>query len=751
MEHHLTQFARQLALWTEEIIDYGRTPFRRVDVFPQVETELGAINPPLVFWINRQSMMAGGILLLPDNNLEEELKRGCACASALGLRHFVTWEREQVRIWQVENDGATEHQSFPLDDPDNLESFRYLLADLLNALKLLAVLGAIPAAELSHWYLTNLFQTTLQQALPPLIEAYRGQRSEIEEHSPEDADICANEASRMLLLQVLALLWFDKFPEAILPEKMERAIEISLPELPESPRETLSLKTTIKPPPLPLETAVSFHHLLLRLRQLAWKQTPERAKQSLFSLKQSWYRNVEQNGTSAKIQLYPAAPLLDDTKIILSNSLSLLGTTSLLTAISRQHPRKLLFGNLFQLDQSMLKAGSVSARLLNETGIPSTKRRELTTRLRAAWPNRHLKIKTGQPYWFWELTHLLGILNTNQNFSFELPLDILKDPGNHQVWSLLWQHCTIQKVRQVEPSILHITGYSGKTLHHTLTVQSETETRELHPGEDAAVSRSQLLLALTLPDTIYALLGHELIWPQEESDHSQSQEIYHNSSLYKWFQTILNTETAEGVPELEPSLLKELNNVTSTDSPIEALDLTLSKVLNCPAVAKITIPEHTPEEKSPSGDVTAGKKLREKLVQQLATHGIPNFPEQYLYFLDHPEICHYSIDLPLELKSRMLGQFELQDGKGQLINGYGEELEQALLLCSAAGREEFDLPEDRRQLGELLDYYKKDLNSLYKYLKNLCYSQLENSKTARQVIKSTWKKLSLPDPTWFKQ
>jgi len=196
------------------------------------------------------------------SNLDDELKRGRACALALGLRHFVTWETEQVRIWQVEKDDVTEHQVFPLGDPENLESFRYLLADLLNALKLLAVLGAIPATELSHWYLCNLFQITLQQALPPLVEAYRSQRSEIDEHSPEDADICAHEAGRMLLLQVLALLWYDKFPEAILPEKMERAIELSLPELPDFPRETLALKTTIKPPALPLETAVSFHHLL---------------------------------------------------------------------------------------------------------------------------------------------------------------------------------------------------------------------------------------------------------------------------------------------------------------------------------------------------------------------------------------------------------------------------------------------------------------------------------------------------------
>ncbi len=175
MNQHLQQFAQQLATWTEAIIEHGRTPFRRVDTYPVIDTEQGMIQPPLVFWINRQSMMAGGILLLPKNNLESELKSGRNCASALGLRHFVTWEIDQVRIWQIEKDETVEKQSFPLSSPSHPETFRYLLADILDALKLLSVLGAVPAIDLSPWYFNNLFQITLQQALPPLIGAYRSQ------------------------------------------------------------------------------------------------------------------------------------------------------------------------------------------------------------------------------------------------------------------------------------------------------------------------------------------------------------------------------------------------------------------------------------------------------------------------------------------------------------------------------------------------------------------------------------------------
>ena len=105
MTPELHQFAQQLAIWTELIIENGRTPFRRVDLYPEIHTARGILRPPLVFWINRQSMMAGGILLLPEQDLETELKHGCSCCAALGLQHFVTWENKQVRIWQCGSDG----------------------------------------------------------------------------------------------------------------------------------------------------------------------------------------------------------------------------------------------------------------------------------------------------------------------------------------------------------------------------------------------------------------------------------------------------------------------------------------------------------------------------------------------------------------------------------------------------------------------------------------------------------------------
>ena len=771
MNQHLQQFAQQLATWTEAIIEHGRTPFRRVDTYPDIDTEQGVIQPPLVFWINRQSMMAGGILFLPEDDLESELERGRSCSSALGLQHFVTWEIDRVRIWQVENDKTVEKQSFLLSGTNHPETFRYLLAEILDALKLLSVLGAIPTTDLSPWYFNNLFQITLQQALPPLIGSYRSQRSETDDYFTADADTCANEANRLLLLQVLSLLWFNQFPDTILPEKMERAIELSLPELPDSLQQTLSRKTTPNPPPLPLETAVCFHHLLLRLRQLSWNQPKERAKASIDCLTEYWYQNKKEKEKPAAVRLYPATPQLSsETSVLLSNSPSFLATTALLADISTLSPSKLIFGNLFQLDQDNLSTQVVFARLLNHVGITSSERREYTARLRIAWPNRHLKIKTGEPFWLWELIHLLGICHIEQNLNLELPPESLSEPENKFAWSLLHENFNFQQLQILNNGNIQLNILRSKTLRESFSFQLPNEIRNITPSIDSTCFRNQLLLALTLPTDIYRLLEDELIWPEHDEipeNHLPGWKLYSQSRLYKWLRSILhkgktqvNSEremaieaTCTCVPYPEPLLLDELTNfgqINSKDIQFSSIDHFLAKLFACPAVENIEFSDITKVAKTVTPEINSGKKLKKTITQQLLSHGIPNFPEQYLYFLDHPEMCHYSITSPLKVKSSLLGQFELEDEKGRIIAGYGEELEQTLLLCSKAGKTEIDLPEDRYQLEQLLQYYKKDLRSFYKYLNSLCYSQVKNSKSAQKLARKTWANLNLPDPSWFK-
>jgi len=285
----LRQFARQLAAWTELVIEHGRTPFRKVTLYTPLQTEQGLLTPPLIFWINRPSMMAGGLVLLPEQDLAAELERGRCCAEALALRHFVTWETDRVRIWQLTKGQITEFREFKIGPTDQPDSFRLLLNELLEALKLLAVLGLVPPAELSAHYLHNLFLVTLERTYSPLRESCRRQRALEEDDPGGDADWRAREINRLTLLQLLALLWHRQLPSAILPEKLDRAIELSLPKLPLPLRQALARPGLADSSQLPHESAVCFHHLLLRLRQLDWRQPADRALASIRLLIDNWY------------------------------------------------------------------------------------------------------------------------------------------------------------------------------------------------------------------------------------------------------------------------------------------------------------------------------------------------------------------------------------------------------------------------------------------------------------------------------
>ncbi len=767
MNQHLQQFSHQLATWTEDIIEHGRTPFRRVDAYHSIDTELGEIKPPLTFWINRQSMMAGGLLFLPENNLETELEKGRSCASALGLKNFVTWEYDQARIWKIDKETITELQSLPLSNPDHPETFRFLLADILDALKLIAVLGAIPTKDLSPYYFNNLFQITLQQTQPSLIEAYRSQRSATDLRDIEDMDACAKEANRVLLLQVLSLLWFNKFPDAILPEKMERAIELSLATLPEPLKAALSQKTTIPSPALPLEAAVCLHHLLLRLRQLSWKLPEKRAIASIHRLTGYWYQDKRKQEETPPILLYPEAPPQNNTtEMLLSDSPSLLATATLLSAVDNSPPAKLFFGRLFQLNHGNLSKQPLKARLVNHKKIASTERREFTARLRGSWPNRHLKIKTGQPLWHWELIHLLGLSHPDQKLLLELPLNLLKDTTNERAWSLLSENFCFRELKILKNENIQCTIVRGKNKPEPFPLKRADEIREIVPSPNMERFRNQLLLAITLPSDIYWCVINELVWPTSnglDDTCISGWEVYAKSRLYKLIQSLLpksvHPVTPQGekeetaidatVPHPDPLLLNELVNFKKTAPENQTLDQFLATLLNCPAIEDIDLPEVITNKKPENPSIHSEKKLKETITQQLATYGIPNFPEQYLYFLDQPQMCHYVISPPLVEKNDILGEFELEDAKGHTITGYGDELKHTLLLCSELGKTEIDIPQDRHQLEELLRHYQKDLNSLYRYLNNLCYTQLENSKAAHKMIQKTWKKLNLPRPSWF--
>lgn len=661
MNPHLQTFAGQLQSWSQAIIDHGRTPFRRVDCFPRIDTTAGQLQPPLVFWINRQSMMAGGLILLPEQDLAAELQRGRSCASALGLSHFVTWEAQQVRLWEVRGEAIVELRSFALPGVDHPDYFRHLLGDVVDALKVPAVTGAIPQQRLCFHYFNNLFLITQELALTSLTDAFRSRRAEDPAATPVDVDHLAAEANRLLLLQILVALWYDLLPDAVLPEQLAEVLRTSLQRAPQSIRAQLAYSREAAPAALPLETAVCYHHLLLRLHQLNWREPLERRRQSLLGLVELWYPGYRQQQPAAAGLCYPGQPPLGHaTRMLIDDSPLLLATTAVVREISGLTQPLTIYGSLFQLDAEHLPQGDLCARLLNREPILRSARQAFGARLRISWPHRSLRIRVEQPYWKWELIHLLGLCHAEQALCLDLPSEALSLPADDPFWAVLLENYRVDRITSKDPACLRLELLRAPQEDQPIHLRLADRTTTLHPPFDPARLIRQIVSTLDLP-------------------------------------------VSESALAIEPGA------------------------------------SEPPE-----------KNLRQQLIDQLTTFGIPSFPDQYLYFLEHPEMVSYRFSPPLTVTAKLLGQFDLLDSAGQTLSGYGEELEQALLICARLGKTRVDLPQDRHHLDIILQRYRKDLAALYRHLGDLSYRRLENSRAARNLIRQIWKKLDLPDPEWFK-
>jgi len=663
MTSHLEQFARQLQHWAQDIIDHGRTPFRRVDCMPAIVTKAGVVRPPLIFWINRQSMMAGGIVLLPEKNLLEELDLGKHCAEALGLSHFVTWETEQVRIWRADSDDIQEEKRFPLPGTDHPDFFRHLLRDLIDALKIPAVTGAIPQGQLSPHYFHNLFNIAEELALPALTDAFRSQRAEELEGVVFDVDQRAVEANRLLLLQTLTALRFGLLPEVLLPEDLGVVINRALDHAPEPFNTSLVCRWDSAPLSLPNETAVCYHHLLLRLQQLRWTTPVQRMQQSLRNLLNLWYPEAGIcQAQDADMLLYPRTPATGtNLRAVLSDSPLILAVTAIARELVGLTQPAFFYNSLMSLTPETICRGSLSAYLLCPIPISRNERALFGARLRTSWPHRNFKILTDQPRWKWQMIHLLGICQPQQPLWIECPVALVEIAADDPLWSLLCEHFHLREVIRNEHSLCLSLVRSPLNTEPTLIKAVDDKADVSLVFADPEQFRQQLISALKLP-------------------------------------------------------------VFETDQDTAAVKTTIQ----------------------------ASKNVKQQIIDQLQAHGIPNFPDQYLYFLDHPDMQSYAITVPLKVTSSLLGQFDMVDGDGKRLSGYGEELEQALLVCSHLGKTTFDLPRDRAQLEQILQRYRKDLDNLHQLLSDLSYRQMEKPQAARNLIRNIWKKLGLPDPDWFK-
>jgi len=473
----LPLFRRHLFTWFEARLADGRSPFRRVEERPPILCQDGT-PPDLVLWINRDSLMAGAVILIPEKSDPASLQQCATTAAALGLRQFVTWEALAVNLWQVTNHGVSLFKSWQLPPSEKLTATDFAIVGdrLLQELKMSAIAGSCLPAELPAEHFANLCLLNLQLMQPALDETAR-----VAALSTDDDRLTCNLAQAkgwLVLWRLLALLWHRRLPVGVAPERFEQALRYAVADL---PVEHLSwLATASEEVPLPATAATRCQHLAGRLTQLGWPENRERVLATLDLLLAEAARLHESGqispGDETADLLVNRLPASTGTpRVLLAPRPCLAGLTLLRTVAGGTGLPATLAEDVTQIPHGW-RPQRVDA-CLNETAPPvPAQRRRLLTALRRAWPYRRISLPGTTPAWVWQALFLSGITAPDGELRLHLPAGWATAPGAELLWNMLCEQWALSGL------YLDIDGGQVLTLVATdrapaaITVQSTRES-----------------------------------------------------------------------------------------------------------------------------------------------------------------------------------------------------------------------------------------------------------------------------------
>ncbi len=431
----------------------------------------------------------------------------------------------------------------------------------------------------------------------------------------------------------------------------------------------------------------------------------------------------------------------------------------------RAHPLQLQ-GDTFKLSTSF-DENFLHGNFYGDLRPDQLLRRELAGHLRNSWPNRRLVVPGSLPFWATEAAHFLGLTSQNSKIELHLPANWLHLLIDSFFTDLIFTNFALETIdcRNEERHLLTLSRRQEETATECLL--SDNSRRSLELGLDHNQAASRLLCALELPSQLFGLFtDQQLVLLTEtggEALHPQALVCYSQRSLGKQLWEMRTQapipDTAERllaegkeinwlVPEV--SCLKELNGQLftkdlSTDD-LE-LDVRLTQLLGLPTdVPNIKV-------KTTTKDATVTKQvnrnLTDEILRLLEIEGIPHFPQTYLYRQATGPLNNYNFTPPLKLCQELLGQYVLEDAKGQSLKVTGEETKEALLLASVLGLRSLEIPIDRQQTAEMLDSYRQDLLKLQETIARLCLLHVEQSTAAHRLRRKLWQQLPLPPLKWL--
>lgn len=762
----LQKFRQQLATWIETRLESQRLPFQRLELCPKTLTDQGCLAPDLVLWINRDSQLAGSMILLPDIVEDRILAEGVSLCKALGLGHFTTWAAREVSIWLVVSGGTHLLESFPLPPANRItpEDFQRALDNLLAQLKIVTVTSAPLTAEYPVYYFANLCLRNLQELTPGLTISARMSAGETAadawvEHAPQ-------EKAWMSLWRMLFLLWKGRLPPGLQPERLELAIHYALTDLAKDQLSWFEIQRN--EPPLREEDAVRLHHLVSRLRQLGWPHNDKHAEDLVCLLLSEAAHRFELPlpllpWDTEEIKLWVACqPPTSAGDCSLIAPRAYLAGWAFKTALAKR-PGDGVFAEDLQTLAKKQNSTSAIAVLKQSQPLARKERDDRLIFFRQVWPSRRFDLPSNAPAWLWDALYLTGLIS--EDLSLILPSGWCRAPGILALWSILAERYQLAEIAECESGMQALRFVRSDQEITYIKVHRSELTLNLLAGRFAKHKPGTTQVWLNASEAIMGLLhdkemtGSTHRWTEEPEALSWGLFLFLQTRLGRYLWDLCTDQSAlpelnaiseavltYGVPVPNENILSDLSLIGPPDilavPTSELLEREFANIFGpVPALPKDSA-HITPEvSKSRRRSTVSAEKIAIKIFQD----GIPRFPEHYLMHIYRPALLHYEVCGPLEVSEEFFEQVSLRTiGQEHTIVVSGKTVAEALLLASYGGETKVSLPEDESLLAELILQYRSDLKRLWDSLVRECRRVEPHRQSAIKLANKIWQQHGLP-------
>ncbi len=756
----LRHFSRQLHAWCCELLQDRNSPFRQAELHTPFPGDIDLASPPIVFWVNRESFLAGGVLILPYDREEAIFDTSARVADYFGLPCYFTWGRHAITCWSAEfapPEKLWEYE-LPIEEISSPATFRRSLLLLTERMEAIFYEHQHQIPKLSDVHLVGLVHTTLIDLIPEWQKA-------VQLENPEDfaaalSPVDLKNAVFVLTLLPVALAACDLLPSGLTVDNILEKLADSARQLPDGPGQAFAALPDQAE--FPAQCRRRLLHYVNRCQQLKLSLA-EHAPRIVACLLEKWAPQlggsplIGKPGDLPRVVVNPAG--LDPGPIPAIE----IGPAGVLAAIAMS---RYFTGSDSEPPSQLPTPLELSDKLprhhiagtLHDSGRPgSGGQRRLNALLRLSWPNHRLSLSAHTPVWVWHFLHLCGLASAGSRLELVVPKGWLSEKYGEQIPPLLAGKLHFEQISEINEDRLlcRLVPTSEDAVTTVITASGNTRQLQLDRAE---FFRSRVRLALEVPDDVFVLLdaGELRLYDSEQAARLSADGLrnYLHSTLGISLWRLLSpgrpvpdrsrqaAESARaGLPLPKEATLAALGKLKMRQGEITPAELDQELAVWLGA----TSPLHTGERRASRASARgATADSLEKFYRKCSAEEIPRFPDNYIYHVPSGERVGYSLNGPLRITGSFFDEITLTDRRKEELKVNGIIQAEALVFASANSSGQIELPADRTETAVILGRYVSDLKRLRQAYYRHAVTLLADEDIVDRV-EEIWKRGNLPD------